>query len=332
MSNQKNCRKTVWILFLILFVALSGCTNGEEVPDYAQKSSWAYLETDTGTKPCDVFFLAPTVYSGSSNLSLADRETTDRFRDAVSMQKGIYDDECRFFAPYYRQMGLEEYVLPEEERQEYLEFAYQDVKRAFEYYRSNYNEGRPILLAGFSQGSDMCLRLMKDCFSDRALQKQLVACYAVGWRLTEEECREYPQLRPAEGERDTGVIILFNSEAVEIEESLLIPKGVKTKAINPLNWKTDSTPADSGENKGSCFMNHDGEIEEEIPHLTGCFLDPERGALKVTDVKAEDYPSVNDLFAQGVYHRFDYRFFYRNLEENVHTRLHAYLAEEGEAR
>ena len=329
MKKAEKRRNRFWILLFILLFVLSGCSEGQDEPDYAQKSSWAYLETDQGIKPCDVFFLAPTVYSGPSNLSLSDGETTDRFRDAVSMQKGIYDDECRFFAPYYRQMGLKEYNLPEEERQEYLDFAYGDVKNAFRYYLANYNEGRPIILAGFSQGSDMCLRLMKDCFSDQALQKQLVACYAVGWRLTEEECREYPHLRPATGEKDTGVIVLFNSESVDTEESLLIPKGVKTKAINPLNWKTDSTPAYATENKGSCFMNHDGVIEEEIPHLTGCYLDPLRGALKVTDVKAEDYPSVNDLFAQGVYHRFDYRFFYRNLEENVSTRLHEYLAAEG---
>ena len=37
------------------------------------------------------------------------------------------------------------------------------------------------------------------------------------------------------GESDTGVIISFNSEAEYIDDSLMIPKGTKTLAINPLN-------------------------------------------------------------------------------------------------
>ena len=45
-----------------------------------------------------------------------------------------------------------------------------------------------------AQGADMCIRLMK----------------------------EYPQLKFAEGESDTGVIISFNSEAGRIDDSLTL--------------------------------------------------------------------------------------------------------------
>ena len=31
------------------------------------------------------------------------------------------------------------------------------------------------------------------------------------------------------------------------------------------------------------------------------------------------------LFAEGVYHLYDYQFFYRSLQENVAVRLSAYL-------
>ena len=141
---------------------------------------------------------------------------------------------------------------------------------------------------------------------------------------TEEQLEEYPHLRFASGEDDTGVIIAFNSEDEDIDDSLIIPAGARTLAINPLNWKTDGTPASAGENLGACFTDYDGNIVSEIPHLTGAYIDSERGALKVTDISPEEYPAGLDLFEDGIYHLYDYQFFYRNLQENVETRLDAY--------
>ena len=107
----------------------------------------------------------------------------------------------------------------------------------------------------------------------------------------------------------------------------MIPAGTRTLAINPLNWKTDGTPAGKEENLGACFTDYDGTIVTEIPQLTGAYIDPERGALKVTDVTPEEYPPVLSIFSDGVYHLYDYQFFYRNLQENVSVRLDAYLAD-----
>ena len=149
----------------------------------------------------------------------------------------------------------------------------------------------------------------------------------IGWSITEEEIEEYPHLRFASGESDTGVIVSFNSEAESITDSLIIPAGTKTMAINPLNWKTDSTPAGKEKNLGSCFTNYDGEIEKEIEHLTGAYIDPKRGALKVTDVSPKDYPAGLYIFRDGIYHLYDYQFFYRNLQENVSVRTDAYLSQ-----
>ena len=216
------------------------------------------------------------------------------------------------------------YKMPENEREQYLSLAYKDVKAAFEYYMNEYNNGRPIVLAGFSQGADMCIRLVKDCFGDEKRQSLLVACYAIGWRVTEDEVKTCPQLKFAEGESDTGAVVAFNSEAESVNGSLLIPSGTKTLAINPLNWKTDGTPADKSLNEGACFTDYNGEIKSEIPALTGAYIDEKRGALKVTDVNPEDYPSSLDIFEDGVYHLYDYQFFYRNLQKNVQTRINAF--------
>lgn len=313
---------------LIISISLSGCSNQTNATDYSNNSNWAYFETETTDKMADVFFVCPTVYFGSDdsyNMALTDEDTKADFLGAINMEKEIYDFDSRFFAPYYRQVGLNVYSMETSDREEYLELAFDDVENAFEYYYENCNDGRPIILAGFSQGADMCIRLMKECFNDESRQDQLIACYAIGWSITEEETREYPQLKFAEGESDTGVVISFNSEAESVDNSLTVPKGTKTLAINPLNWKTDGTIADKSLNLGACFTDYDGNVTKEINNLTGAYIDDVRGTLKVTDVTSEEYPAGLDIFEDGVYHLYDYQFFYRNLQKNVQTRMDAYL-------
>lgn len=307
------------------------------VTDYAQVSNWAYLETDAAATDADVdvFFVCPSTFEGTDdtfNMPLSDEQAKERFLGAVNMEKGIYDPDGaaggnRFFAPFYQQIGFNVYEMPEEGREPYLKIAYADVRAAFEYFCAHYNDGRPIVLAGFSQGADLCIRLMKDCFDDPALQDRLVACYAIGWRVTEEEVEKFPQLKMAQGERDTGVIVSFNSESPATTGSLLVPAGTKTLAINPLNWKTDGTFADKALNEGACFTDRTGAIVEEVPRLTGAYIDEERGTLKVPDVSPDDYTPGLSLFEPGVFHRFDFQFFYRNLQKNVKDRTAAFFSE-----
>lgn len=318
------------LTFILIFsISLSGCSDQANATDYSDSSNWSYFETDTTDRIADVFFVCPTVYSGSDdsyNMALTDEDAKADFLGATNMEKGIYDRDSRFFAPYYRQAGLNVYTMETHDREQYLELAFNDVKNAFEYYYETYNDGRPIILAGFSQGADMCIRLMKERFKDEDLQDQLIACYAIGWRITEEEIQKYPQLKSAEGESDTGVIISFNSEAESIDNSLTVPKGTKTLAINPLNWKTDSAIADKSLNLGACFTDYDGNIIKETNNLTGAHIDDVRGTLKVTDVTPEEYPAGLDIFEDGIYHLYDYQFFYRNLQKNVQIRINAYLS------
>ena len=293
---------------------------------YADVNSWAYCESEAEGK-ADVFFVTPTVFLGKDGRltwDVYDDETRSSFVGAINMEKGIYDTDTRFFAPLYHQASLIAYDLQQEEREALFDTVYAEVREAFMYYLEHFNHGQPIILAGFSQGGDMCIRLLKDCFAQPEVNDLLVACYAVGWRITDEELAENPHIRFAERAGDTGVLIAFNTEAESVTESLMIPSGVRTRCINPLNWKTDSTPAPAAENSGACFTDYSGSITKEIPALTGAYIDEKRGALKATDVSAADYPGV--LFADGIYHLYDYQFFYRNLQENVQLRLANYLA------
>lgn len=293
--------------------------------DYSNDDNWAFWDDKDG-KQADLFMVCPTVdmgKSGNFNADIADETYRSSFVGALNMELGIYQEAAAIYAPFYRQAAFPVYQMTEEKREGYLALAYEDVRDAFLYYAAHSDPARPLILAGFSQGSDMVLRLMKDLFDDSQYSSRLVAAYCIGWKLTDEDVQAYPQLKPAQGETDTGVIITFNSEAETVSSSLLVGTQEKTYAINPLNWKTDGTRADKSLNRGACFTDYSAAIQREIPHLTGAYIDETRGTLKVPDVNPEDYS--NALFEDGVYHLYDYQFFYRNLQENVRTRLAAFL-------
>lgn len=295
-----------------------------EAVDYSDISNWAYRNEGKG-KSADLFFICPTVdmgKDGNFNSDMNNEKYRESFVGTINMELGIYNDVASVYAPYYRQATFPVYNLPDEEREKYLSIAYEDIKNAFIYYAEHTDASRPLILAGFSQGADLTIRLMKDLFDEPKYARRLVAAYCIGWKLTEDEVKEYPHLKPANGETDAGVIIAFNSEDKDISSSLIIGKDEKTYAINPLNWKTTSETADKSLNKGACFTDYSGNIKEEIPNLTGAYIDEKRGALKVTDINPKDYPGK--LFEDGIYHLYDYQFFFKNLRENVKARLSSY--------
>ncbi|MCR5790607.1 MAG: DUF3089 domain-containing protein [Lachnospiraceae bacterium] len=293
--------------------------------DYAKEENWAYFG-EGEDKAADLFLICPTVDVGDEFvMSLDDTKTKEHFLGALNMERGIYEGDTRMYAPYYRQGAMKIYSMTPEEREPYLEYAYDDISEAFHYYLDHENNDRPIVLAGFSQGADMCYRLLEEYFDDETLYDRLVAVYAIGWPVTEEMTKEFPQIKPAQAADDTGVVVSFDCEAPEVTDTFITPAGTKAVTINPLNWKTDSTPADPSENLGACFTDYDGNIKNEEKGLCGCYIDEERGIVKVPELDAATYPAVVPGLPEGAYHIYDYQFFFRNLEQNVHERVESYL-------
>ena len=314
--------------FLLSFMLLAMVVQvyAGTIVDYSDRSNWAYFAEGTG-KDADLFIICPTVdlgRAGNFNMSMDDEAMKKSFVGALNMERGIYEDYALLYAPFYRQMTFPLYEGTEDAMQPYLSIAYGDVRDAFIYYMENENDGRPLILAGFSQGAQLALMLLEEFFDEAEYSDKLIAAYCIGWRITEEDLEECPHLRMAEGESDTGVIVSFNTESPASNGSIIVPEGIRTIGINPLNWSTESEFADRSLNAGACFTDYSGSITKEIPNLTGAYLDPERGTLKAVDVDPADYS--NSLFPDGVYHLMDYQFFYRNLQENVRVRTDAWLS------
>ena len=311
-------------VFLTVLIMAADSLFCSSPVDYSDPDNWAYYAIGEG-KDADLFLICPTVDMGTGgnlNMSMDDEKVKANFTGALNMERGIYEDSAVMYAPFYRQIVFPLYLGSEEDMKPYLDIAYDDVSAAFEYYMENINDGRPLILAGFSQGAQHALRLLEDYFDDPEYSDLLVAAYCIGWRITAEDLEKSPHLKMAEGEDDTGVIVMFSTEAPEADSSIIVPEGIRTLGINPLNWRTDSTLADRSLNIGACFTDYSGAITGEMPNLTGCYLDEDRGTLKAVDIIPEDYS--NSLFPDGVYHLYDYQFFFRNLEENVRTRLESW--------
>ncbi|MBQ6517418.1 MAG: DUF3089 domain-containing protein [Anaerolineaceae bacterium] len=322
------------IFYLLIFVFLcvfplkeveSNLDIGEEPLDYSSSDNWI-VYADGENTDSDFFIIAPTVATGDEYIMPLD-ETTPlaSFLAQTNVFREIFGPTSRAFSPLYRQVTTKTYDLPREDWEPYMKIAYRDVSAAFEYYLKNENDGRPIILMGFSQGADMGIRLMQEYFDDEQLASRLVAAYFIGTPITAEMTEKYPQLKMAQREEDTGVIISFDCETPEVKESVLNPAGQKILSINPLNWKTDSTPADKSLNKGSRLLNGRGELKREATELCGAYIDPDRGVLKVTDIDAADYKPVLSILSPGVLHVYDTQLFYQNLKDNAALRLQNYL-------
>jgi hypothetical protein len=330
-KKAKVIKLNLFLLLLILIISCNDSTNTNKTEiDYSDSSSWAYLPDPV--YEVDVFFVAPTIFFGDDstfNMDIADPELRANFKGATNMEKGIYDHETNFYAPYYRQAGLNcyrirgyNYKSDNKMVNAAYDLAYRDISNAFDHYLSI--SDRDFVLAGFSQGGEMLLRLIKDRFSNIKLQDRLIAAYLIGWRITADDLK-YEQIKPAQTEDDIGVIICISTEAPFVDSTIIVPHS--TASINPLSWTTDTSYADKSLNEGAVFTDYSGAVVKEIPNLTGAYICPKRGTIKVPDIDPNEYPPVLDVFKKGEYHIYDYSFFYRNLQENVKARIMKSLEE-----
>ncbi len=299
--------------------------------DYDKAENWAYFDMGQD-KEVDVFLICPTVDTRSETNSFdLNEKLKGRFITALDMEKGIYEETGRLFSPYYRQMSIKAYKLPADEYEKAKQVAYADISAAFRWYLDHENNGRGLILAGFSQGAEMCLELLKEYYGGdsaeaKALRDRLITVYAIGWTVTKDMTDQFPQIVPATGEKDTGSVVSFDCENGTLTETIIIPAGITALSINPLNWKTDSTAADKSLNLGAVMSTG----AEAVPEMCGAYLGS-RGELVVTDVNTADYPPGLDIFPEGAFHLYDYMFFFNNLKQNIADRTEAWKAAQSAA-
>ncbi len=146
----------------------------------------------------------------------------------------------RFFAPYYRHTTIDAWLTKDEDfLNERLRLPMADVCAAFDHFQAHRDQSRPLIIAGFSQGGRAVVELLKHI--DDETYRQLAAAYVLGYKVTQSDMEQCDHIRPAKGEKDTGVTICYNT----VKDVKYIQPVIATSdiCINPVNWRTDDTPA-----------------------------------------------------------------------------------------
>ncbi|RSK35276.1 DUF3089 domain-containing protein [Hymenobacter metallilatus] len=306
-----------------------------EAPDYRMEDNWAalpdrrdsadrvprntLLRDNQRNAPVDVFFIHPTTYYWRKqwNASLSN-ERVNRFTDetVIRGQASAFNSTARVYAPRYRQATLYSFFDEKEPNgKQALEVAYDDVKTAFQFYLDNYNHGRPIIIAGHSQGTVHATQLLHDFFEQSPrLRRQLVAAYLIGFKVKPDE---YTTIRPCEDSTQTGCFITWNTVAWGNSYAPF----ANSVATNPLTWTRDTTTAPARLNLGGVPQSFDRQDKR----LVGAKV--HEGLVWVHPPAPKGYPRFLLPGRPNLRHSFhiaDYALFYTNIRQNAEARVRAY--------
>lgn len=183
-------------------------TVSEKASDYSIPDNWLHLP-DEVTKQVDTIYLYPTAFmdasEGAPEICGIDSESMRTMaKGFYEGQATVYEKATNVYAPYYRQINLAAINrMSTEERNVHTSGTPQtDVFAALDYYFKNYNGGRPFILAGHSQGSQMLTNVLGEYMKEHEeYLKRMVAAYVIGYSVTDEFLSEHPYLTFAEGRR-----------------------------------------------------------------------------------------------------------------------------------
>lgn len=237
---------TLCVISIFLFSCRGGKTPTNAIPappDYTDSTQWYAVDRHATV---DIFYIVSTE-TGDYTVAGLPCHYADTYSDSVrSLLLGemrgvdrLLSGTLNFYSPYYRQCTLQTFTADSlvDER---MPLALDDVRNAFAYYLDSLNRGRPFILAGFSQGAMAVVDLLKNM--DDEAYNRMVAAYVIGWKVTEEDLDAAPRIYAAHDSNDIGVTICYNSVRTPDCTIPMISDG-NVLAINPVNWRTDSTPA-----------------------------------------------------------------------------------------
>ena len=307
--------------------------HATQATDYAQAVHW--LSIPVVSHDVDVFYLYPTAWQkvNASDPNICDIDNPSMLAGsaaAFARSATAFEPFANVYAPYYRQADAAYALsLPLPEHDALIAgIPTMDAVAAFDYYIEHFNAGRPFILAGHSQGSNVLINLLTGYLADHPeVYQRMVAAYVIGYPVTAELLAEHPHLKFAEGPDDTGVIISYNTQAPDVAPGVnSVLSGLTGLVINPITWTRSETPATTDEGLGSIMPNPSTLAFEPVPQYADAQVDVAHGVL-IASTPDEDllYELTQHGFPRGVYHSFDYPFYYENLRANAQNRVEKYL-------
>jgi len=308
--------KSIITTLLLAALILASCGKHGIAPDadngYADTALWYNNGKALNTSLPDVFYILPTcIHDWTDSLGQVQHnanpyDTAQRQKMLPSYQLAdeIFGDSANFLAPYYRQATLETWTLPEDTIMARFNLAFSDLSKSFAYYINNINNGRPFVLAGFSQGGKGVVELIKNM--DPEVHKRMIAAYVCGYRVTEQDLKASTLLRPAKGADDTGVCIVYNSVTDTSANCPAVSEGNQF-VINPVSWTTDTL-----------WHARNDSVAMRI--------DPVHNSILTRGIDAEEcyIESLGSLFIRGNLHLYELLMYQDLLRDNVKLRARAF--------
>jgi hypothetical protein len=267
----------------------------------------------------DVFFLHPTTYTNELKTKSLNAAIDDDYLNAktdystILYQASVFNQECRVFAPRYRQAHLSAFFITDKNAAaDAFEIAYQDLKTAFEYYLQHWNNGRPIIIASHSQGTLLAERLLKEFFEDKPLKNQLVVAYLAGWAVPK---KIFTSLNMCTDSLETGCLCSWRTLRNGYIPDYLQNENGNSYVTNPITWTTSNDYAPSKLNEGSVLTKFNKVYKKTTDaHISN-------GLLFVHKPK---FPWSFLYFSKN-YHVGNINLFYLNIRENVRQRVSRFL-------
>ncbi len=329
------------VLVLSCSSVLTACGSSSSTPpvnnsgiDYSKVANWLALPTSI-THKVDVFYLSDTAYSKPTPSSPGIGPI-----NAPSMIKGDQADFQRtatafapvanIYAPYYRQVDamVQKSMTPANQIKAVAGIPTTDAIAAFEYYLQHYNDGRPFILAGHSQGSSVLTHLLSVYMkANPQVYKRMVAAYVIGYPITQAYLNQNPFLKFAQGPDDTGVIISYNTEAPTIGGSNPVMLSAQhALVINPITWSRTQAPATAQQNLGSWLPDPTTGQFVKVMDYANAQIDTAKGVLICSSANVAELAPGNALLPEGVYHSYDYPFYYFNIRANAANRINHFMS------
>lgn len=328
-----NVKKIMVLLInLCLSMTLVVSASGTQASDYSKAEHWLSVPS-VADKAVDIFYLYPTAWQkvdkNEPDICAIDNPSMLRGANkAFARQATAFETVGNIYAPYYRQVGIEYCLsLPLQEQNNVVGgIPKADAFAAFDYYIDNYNNGRPFILAGHSQGSNVLLFLLAEYMKEHPeVYERMIAAYVIGYSVTDSYLAQNTHLKFASGPSDTGVIISYNTEAPNvIGKSPVVLLGAV--AINPISWTREDGLSTAEQSLGSIVLNHEGGIAaENVKNYADARVDKVKGVVVCSTADVDKLAPGNQIFPKGVYHSFDYPFYYYNIRENAENRIKNFL-------
>jgi hypothetical protein len=244
------------------------------------------------------------------------------------------------YAPLYRQANFYAFLDLKADGKKALDLAYEDIEAAFDYYFENYNQGRPFILAGHSQGSYLGIKLLKYINNNERMRAQFVTAYFIGWPVTDDYLSELGDIGMCQDSTETGCINSWNTQRSFCFKTFAIEG---TQVTNPLSWENKDINVDREQNLGALFIeNNQFEFKQkslfsgnlnfpnDFTNYNDTVIIPKfiNANTKKGVVIVEKPSNQKDLvmfLKTGNYHLYDYNFFYFNIRQNAKTRIREFL-------